>query len=136
MFSWFLKLLGINEDRPAAANNSLLNSKPAPVKEDNKAAEVVAEPKIETKVAAKVEAKVEAKVKPKVEAPAKEKPAKKPAKAKKQSLSDAYPDLKSNIVKILSAAGFKTKAAIDKANDDELLALKGIGKATLNILRK
>ena len=26
MFSWFLKLLGIDEDRPAASNNSLLKT--------------------------------------------------------------------------------------------------------------
>ncbi|MCK5648988.1 MAG: hypothetical protein KAI22_08925, partial [Gammaproteobacteria bacterium] len=52
-----------------------------------------------------------------------------------RSLADEFPDLKANYAKVLEDAGFTTKAAIDKAGDKDLLALKGIGKATLKILR-
>ena len=131
MFSWFLKLLGINEDRPATSNNSILNSSPAPAKQVEKpepapAPEPKAEIAPEPKPAAAPEPTQEKAKAAKSKAP----------KSKKQSLTDAYPDLKSNIIKKLSDAGFKTKAAITKADDDKLLAIKGIGKATLKILRK
>ncbi|MCU7834506.1 MAG: hypothetical protein KZQ83_04550 [gamma proteobacterium symbiont of Taylorina sp.] len=117
MFRWFLKLLGIDEDRPASSGNSILNSTPtqstAPVAEQTEQA-----PPTEPEVKPAAVKKKAAATKPKA-----------------QSLSDTYPDLKANIIKILSKAGFDSKASIDKANDEELLALKGIGQASLKILR-
>jgi len=97
MFNWFLKLLGIEEDKPAHSDNSFMKA---------------------------AEAK-----------PAESKPEPKPEPAAK-SLEDEFPDLKANYIKVLNAAGFTTKAAIDTAGDDDLLALKGIGQATLKVLRK
>jgi len=114
MFSWFLKLLGIDEDRPAPSGNSLLNASPT---QANTPAEKPSEPAAKPKAV-----------------PAEKKAAKK--KPATQSLNDAYPGLKVNIIKILSDAGFDSKNAIDKAKDKDLLALKGIGQATINKLRK
>ena len=98
MFNWFLKLLGIEEDKPAQSDNSFMEATEAKP----------AEPKAE--------------LKPKPELAAK-------------SLEDEFPGLKANYVKVLEEAGFTTKASIDKASDKDLLALKGIGKATLKIIR-
>ena len=119
MFKWFLKLLGINEDRPTA-KSSLLSAAEAQtqVKEKEPAKQ---QPAAEKKPAPKAEIKAEA-------------PQTSPIES--QSINDAYPDLKANIIKILAGAGFSTKAAIDKAADQELLALKGIGQATIKVLRK
>ncbi|MCW8932894.1 MAG: hypothetical protein OQL19_21970, partial [Gammaproteobacteria bacterium] len=52
-----------------------------------------------------------------------------------KSLIEEFPELKANYAKVLEEAGFKTKASIDKASDKDILALKGIGQATLKILR-
>jgi len=126
MFSWFLKLLGINEDRPAASSSSLLNSTTAKEQAKPKPAtssETKAEPKAEVKAQPKAKVKVEA-------------TKKSTSKTTKASLSDEFPDLKANLIKVLNEAGFNNKAAIKKASDKELLALKGIGQATLKILRK
>ncbi len=116
MFSWFLKLLGINEDRPTASKSSLLSASEAQQQATQKPK---ASPKVETK--------------PTVS----EKTTKaSPQKKDNKSLGDVYPDLKSNIIKVLSSAGFDSKKAINKASDKELLALKAIGKATIKVLRK
>jgi hypothetical protein len=82
-------------------------------------------PKAEPKPKPKAESKAEkAKTRPKAE-----------TAAKADSLEQVFPDLKANFVQILMDAGYKTKADIDKADDKALLALKGIGQATLKILR-
>ena len=119
MFSWFLRLLGINEDRPTASKSSLLSASEAQQQAKQKPK---ASPKVESKPAAS---------KKTTKAPTQKK-----EKKDKQSLGDVYPDLKSNIIKVLSSAGFDSKKAIDKASDKELLALKGVGKATIKVLRK
>lgn len=129
MFSWFLKLLGINEEKPAKSTNSLLSASEAQ-SQAKKQAEKKTPPKTETKSAP--EKIIEKPVAPPVELPI----TKKTSPKKNQSVSDAYPGLKANIIKKLKGAGFTTKEAIDKAKDKELLALKGIGQATIKILRK
>ena len=135
MFKWFLKLIGIDEDRPVS-NSSLLSASEAQSQVQKKTPPVV---KQESSTAKKQEsstvAKQESSTASKKES--KQKPAPKTkSKQEKSSLNDDYPDLKSNLVKTLTAAGFSTKSAIDKAKDKELLALKGIGKATIKLLRK
>jgi len=125
MFNWFLRLLGIEEQKPASSKSSLLDSnaaKPAeaqPVKESPSEPEQKPEPeqKSQETVAATIEAA---------------EPEPEPAS---MSLADEIPGLKANYIKVLTEAGFSTKAAIDKASDKELLALKGIGQATVKILR-
>ena len=116
MFSWFLRLLGINEDRPTASKSSLLSATEAQQQAKQK---TEASPKVDTK--------------PTVSEKTTKAP---PPKKDKKSLGDVYPDLKSNIIKVLSSAGFDSKKAINKASDKELLALKGVGKATIKVLRK
>ena len=146
MFSWFLKLLGIDEDRPAASNNSLLNTPssqaaaPAAKKpEPEPKPEPAAVPKIAERVAEKVKeepvaAKPAAKKK-KAEAKPEQQAKTKAKKTAAKSLADVFPGLKANFVKVLTEAGFDSKKAIKKATDKELLALKGIGQATIKILR-
>jgi len=121
MFSWFLRLLGINEDRPTASKSSLLSATEAQQQAKQKPK---ASPKVETKPTVSEKT---------TKAPTPKNP---PPKKKKLSLGDTYPDLKANIIKVLSSAGFDSKKAIDKASDKELLALKGVGKATIKVLRK
>lgn len=162
MFSWFLKLLGIDEDRPASSNNSLLNTtssqaaahstsqaqaqaqakskpepEPAPKAEEPKVEKMVKEEPAAVKPVAE---KKKTEQKPKQQAKTKTKPKPKPkktsAKPAAKSLADEFPGLKVNFVKVLTEAGFDTKEAIGKATDKELLALKGIGQATIKILRK
>ena len=119
MFRWFLRLLGINEDRPSASKSSLLTATEAQQQAKQKTQKPEASPKGESKpIASKKTTKSP------------------PQKKQKQSLADVYPDLKSNIIKVLNSAGFDSKKAIDKASDKDLLALKGVGKATIKVLRK
>ena len=132
MFSWFLKLLGIDEDRPTASRNSYLDSSAKSATNnttETTAAKTVEEPESQPEEVPDTPAEV-TDTSP-APAPA---PEPKP-KAAPKSLSDEYPGLKANYVKVLEEAGFTTKASIDKASDKDLLALKGIGKATLKIMR-
>ena len=116
-FDKFLKLLGIEEDKPVSSDNAFsVTSQAAPA----------ATVKTNTVEPAKSEPK---KTEPEPE------PEPEPEKTAADSLQDAYPGLKANFVKVLTEAGFDSKVAIDKASDKELLALKGIGQATLKILR-
>ena len=145
MFSWFLKLLGINEDRPAASNNSLLNTTPAQAAETPTPAAEKSEPEAvsEPEPAPEVEVEVEEKLKEEPEKPKqatktapepKAEPEPEPA-AETKSLADEFPGLKANFVKVLTEAGFDSRKAIEKATDKELLTVKGIGQATVKILR-
>ena len=150
-FDKFLKLLGIEEDKPVSSDNAFSvtgQSAPAatakthaaepatePVKSEPKKAEPEPEPVVSVaeKPVAETIAKEEA---PEDTVPEPEpEPEPEPAKTAADSLQAAYPGLKANFVKVLTEAGFDSKAAIDKASDKELLALKGIGQATLKILR-
>ncbi len=123
-FDKFLKLLGIEEQQPDSSSNAFsVTDKHAIV--ENKAVEVeeqkvqvVKQEKSVPETIAREETTVDISSEPVTE-----------------SLSDVYPGLKANFIKVLSEAGFNTKTAIDKASDKELLALKGIGQATLKILR-
>ncbi len=151
MFSWFLKLLGIDEDRPASTGNTYLNSSssstakeaevksaPAPVEASVEDSAPAAPEKIETPPEPESEPtpepeKAAAEVEPAPESPPVEKTV--VPEAAEQSLADAFPMLKANYAKVLEEAGFTSKELIDKAADKDLLALKGIGKATLKILR-
>lgn len=149
MFSWFLKLLGIDESRPASTGNTYLDTSPASTtaKEPGTKAEPTPTPVAEsTPVAAENTAPAESaavlepeKAKEAVESEAEIPPAESVATettaAPAESLIDAYPALKANYAKVLEEAGFTSKELIDKAADKDLLALKGIGKATLKILR-
>ena len=153
MFSWFLKLLGIDEDRPTASQNSYLdssaksNTTQTKISEPEKKSKPSPEPEIKpdskpetspkkSKPKAEPVKKPEPKAKAKVETKSEKKPAKQvEKKSDTKSLSDDFPTLKANYIKVLEEAGFTTKADIDKASDKDLLALKGIGKATLKIMR-
>ncbi|MFK5985711.1 MAG: hypothetical protein QM479_09810 [Pseudomonadota bacterium] len=53
-----------------------------------------------------------------------------------KSILQAFKGLKSNYAQILIKAGFDSINKIEQSSDQELLALKGIGKATIAILRK
>ena len=129
MFSWFLKLLGIDEDRPTASGNSYLDSSAKSA--NNNTTETTAAKAVEEPESQSEEVDTPAEV---TDTSPEPEPEPEPEPASK-SLSDEYPGLKANYVKVLEEAGFTTKAAIDKASDKDLLALKGIGKATLKIMR-
>jgi len=140
MFSWFLKLLGIDEDRPNTSGSSYLDSSANKTTKTTKSTTNETQAEEKPKPAAEAKPKSAPEPKPQEETP-KEKP-KPPEKAKEaaaksaaKSLADEFPDLKANYVKVLEDAGFTTKAAIDKVSDKELLALKGIGQASLKIMR-
>lgn len=129
MFSWFLKLLGIEEDKPVSSDNAFsATNKPAPaatpeVKKAEAPKTQTEQTPAEEKSAPETIAKAESESESEAEPPS------------VNSLQDVYPGLKANFVKVLTEAGFKDKAAIDNAPDKDLLALKGIGQATLKILR-
>ncbi len=131
MFSWFLKLLGINEDKPVVSKNSFLDTS-TKSESDNTVKETIAdtaeqpEPQQQQKETPEaVEKSTDTLVEPE---PKSEEPV-------SRSLADDFPDLKANYIKVLNEAGYTSKALIDKAGDKELLELKGIGKATLKLLR-
>ncbi len=128
MFSWFLKLLGINEDKPVVSKNSFLDTS-TKSKSDNTVKETIADtaeqPEPEKETPEAVEKSTDTLVEPE---PKSEEPVSK-------SLADEFPDLKANYIKVLNEGGYTSKALIDKAGDKELLELKGIGKATLKLLR-
>jgi len=137
MFSWFLKLLGIEEDKPVSSNNSFMankankKSEPSPPKEQA----ITPEPEAEV-ISPEPEAEVTSQ-EPEagITSPEPEPEPETSPEPVSKSLSEEFPELKANFVKVLTEAGFTSKAAIDKADDKELLALKGIGQATLKILR-
>ena len=131
MFSWFLKLLGIDEDKPVASKNSFLDTS-TKSEADNAVKETLVdtaeqpEPEKQQKETLdSVEESTETLLEPE---PKSEEPVSK-------SLADEFPDLKANYIKVLNEAGYTSKALIDKAGDKELLDLKGVGKATLKLLR-
>ena len=145
MFSWFLKLLGINEDKPVPSGSSLLDAN-----KKNEPEQSIKEVTIETQLIAKPETAIKTEVKPEVEPivesekeaepelekepePEPEEEESKPEQVK--SLIDEFPSLKANVIKALSDAGFSSKELIDKAGDKDLLALKGIGPASIKVLR-
>ncbi|WP_198266490.1 hypothetical protein [sulfur-oxidizing endosymbiont of Gigantopelta aegis] len=145
MFSWFLKLLGIEEDRPSAPNNAYLQA----TKKNDTASSELTQSKSEVEVETKAEIAPE--IQPSVATPEQQaspeaevrkedtvkspEPDDKVATPELKSLADEYPTLKTNYIKILEEAGLTNKAAISVASDKDLLALKGIGKASLKILR-
>ncbi len=144
MFNWFLKLLGIDEDRPSASGNSYLDNNASNTSNTNstassavKTAAVKETPAETISTASKEEAKtapektIDSSVKATETIPEPE-PEPEP---ESKSLADEFPNLKANYIKVLEEGGFTTKAAIDKGSDKDLLALKGIGKATVKILR-
>ena len=53
-----------------------------------------------------------------------------------EMLMDEFPGLKINYAKMLIEMGFDNLEKINKASDSELVAIKGIGKATVKLLRK
>ena len=141
MFSWFFKLLGINEDKPVPSGSSLLDAN-----KKNEPEQSIKEVTIETQLIAKPETAIKTEVKPEVEPivesepelekepePEPEEEESKPEQVK--SLIDEFPSLKANVIKALSDAGFSSKELIDKAGDKDLLALKGIGPASIKVLR-
>jgi|GEM_PF-5797845 len=52
-----------------------------------------------------------------------------------EQMVEAFTDLKINYAKMLIDAGFDNVDKVKKATDKELLAIKGIGKATIKVLR-
>ena len=182
MFSWFLKLLGINEDRPASSENTFLDTskkiesersasattietpqqpepeqpepeqpepeQPEPEKspepeaviepevkpEAEKAEEPEPEPVPEPESIAEPEAD-KSEPEPEEESEPKPTPEATPEPEQAKSLADDFPGLKANVIKTLNNAGFTSKDLIDKASDKELLALKGIGPASIKVFR-
>ncbi len=110
MFSWLLKLLGIEDDKPVAKKAVVVEATVAspPINESKEAIDTI------NQVANTI---IEPEPEPEL------------------PLAEVFPALKANYIKVLSEAGFASKEAINKASDKELLGLKGIGKATLKILR-
>ncbi len=124
MFSWFLKLLGIDEDRSNTSGNSYLDSS---TKETGSSSVET----VEVKAAVDETSADKTKEEPRT---VQEKTVDS-TETEPESLAAEFPSLKANYIKVLEEGGFKTKAAVDKASDKELLELKGIGKASLKILR-
>ncbi len=137
MFSWFLKLLGIDEDRPASSGNSYLDTNSSSSVTTSTATNTVTDtvPKEESKPEPEEKKEEIVEVPPKAEGTSPEPEPEPEPKASSKSLSDEIPGLKANYIKVLEEAGFTTKVAVDKATDKELLALKGIGKASLKLMR-
>lgn len=159
MFRLLLKLLGLEkyeypESKIGIVKNNTqstsINSQPAPKQE----AEIKPEAKQQIKTQAKPEPKQQIKPETKPEPKQQIKPEAKP-KPKQQIEPEAKPDpiattivltaemlvdkysgLKSNYAKMLIDAGFDDLAKIEQASDKELEAIKGIGKATVKLLRR
>lgn len=133
MFSWFLKLIGIDEDKPSASGNSYLDTS---LQSNSNDADSTKAPIVETTTEPETTPEPEATPEPEPTPEPEHTPEldSSPEPAPK-SLSDEFPDLKSNYIKVLNEAGFTSKALVAKASDKELLDLKGIGKATLKLLR-
>lgn len=138
MFNWFLKLLGIDEDRPSASGNSYLDSSASNTSNTKSTASsavktaAVKETSAETSSTA---SKEETKAAPEKTIDSSVKATETIPEPESKPLADEFPNLKANYIKVLEEGGFATKAAIDKGSDKDLLALKGIGKATVKILR-
>ncbi len=130
MFSWFLKLLGINEDKPVSSGSNLLDANKKDEPEQS-----VKEVTIEAPLIPEPETVIKTEVKPEVEQTAE--PGKESESEPEQvkSLIDEFPSLKANVIKVLSDAGFTSKELVEKASDKDLLALKGIGPASIKVLR-
>ena len=122
MFSWFLKLLGINEDKPDSSGSSLLDANKKNEAEPSASNSTIETPQQpEPEKSPEPEAEIE--------------PTPDPEPKQEKSLADEFPGLKANIIKALSDAGFISKELIAKASDKDLLALKGIGPASIKVLR-
>ena len=119
MFSKLLKLLGIRKNKPVSSTDSyVLNEKKADNKMDT-AMDTAANEESQEKKPAENLNTAEIPVEPDTV----------------RSLSEEYPGLKANFISVLEEAGLTSKALIDKVDDKDILALKGIGQATLKILR-
>lgn len=51
------------------------------------------------------------------------------------AIAERFPEIPQSVLDALEAAGFGGREAIDAASDDELLAVEGVGPATLAKLR-
>jgi len=96
-------------------------------------------PKVETKPVAEIKPKVETKpvAEAKPEADKQTTPKKhKPEIVSAESIAASFSGLKPHYAKMLIEAGFDSVQKITNASDKELLSIKGIGKASLKILRQ
>lgn len=132
MFRLLLKILGLEkyeypentiEVVQSKIQSTSLNSQPAPKQE----AELEVKPEPKQKIEAKSKPKKEAEVKPESIAVI--------TMLTAEMLIDKCAGLKSNYATMLIDAGFDNLAKIEQASDKELLAIKGIGKATVKLLR-
>jgi len=138
MFSWFLKLLGINEDRPASSGNTFLDTSKKIESEQSATETTIETPQQpEPEKSPEPEAVIKPEVEPEAEQAEKPepKPTPEPEPEQKKSLADQLPGLKANHIKALNNAGFTSKGQLDMASDKELLALKGIGPACIKVIR-
>jgi hypothetical protein len=120
MFSKLLKLLRIQKDKPVSATeNSVINEKKADNKKETAIKETAIKEGVQEEKPADALNTAEIHVEPETV----------------KSLSEEYPGLKANFITVLEEAGFTSKALIDNVDDKDILALKGIGQATLKILR-
>jgi DNA integrity scanning protein DisA with diadenylate cyclase activity len=152
MFKFMLRILGLEKYEYPENNKPIMinNNQSSPIETQPKA-EVKTEfktqseskpeekPEVELK---EVEQKIEAKSKPEAKPVTKKEPTA-TNKTKKENevltadvLVETFSGLKSNYAKMLIDAGFDNLTKINNASDKELLSIKGIGKATLQLLRK
>jgi len=136
MFRLLLKLLGL-EQYEYPENSGI-------VKNNNPSSSITSQAKVQQKVTVESEPKQQVEVKSEPKQKVKVKPESKQenpeVKAEPVSaaeiLVEKYSGLKSNYAKMLIEAGYDSLAKIEQASDKELLAIKGIGKATVKLLRE
>jgi len=129
------------DSTPIAETKSEVETKPVaeikPEVETKPVAEI--KPKVETKPVAEIKPKVETKpvAEAKPEADKQTTPKKhKPEIVSAESIAASFSGLKPHYAKMLIEAGFDSVQKITNASDKELLSIKGIGKASLKILRQ
>jgi DNA integrity scanning protein DisA with diadenylate cyclase activity len=136
MFKLLLKILGLDKyEYPEVELKAIV--KKAPVPEQKIANTSVKEEKPEVAVEKKVEqiAKPEVKADPEpvVQVGAS---SSKEIKINAEQLAEKISGLKVNYAKTLIVAGFASIEKIKSAKDSDLVAIKGIGKATVKLIRK
>jgi hypothetical protein len=136
MFRLLLKLLGLEQyeypensgliksDNQSSTIKPQAEAKPEP-KPKPKQEKINSEPKQETEI----------KAEPKQKSGVKAEPVAASNILTAEMLVENYAGLKSNYAKMLIEAGFDSLAKIEHASDKELLAIKGIGKATAKLLK-
>ncbi len=142
MFKFLLKLFGLDKyEYPEVELKPVVQKVPEPKKEIPKPVEPVKEEKPQAVTEALIEKEAEKEVKQEVKAdpkPAKQvdSTANKGSALTAEQLAEKISGLKVNYAKKLIAEGFASIEKIKSANDSDLVAIKGIGKATVKLIRK